>query len=213
MLRVEVADTGPGIAEAELAGLFQPFVQAGLTNSQAEGTGLGLAISRELAELMGGSLTAESDGKSGSVFRLELPAPLATPPLRESAAAPPAPAPRRVLIVDDNDLNRLLGQKLLEREGHSVEVACDGGEALAMIARGAPDVVLMDLQMPGLDGLETTRELRRRGSAVPVIALTANAVQGDRERCLAAGMDGYLPKPLDLAALRATLRGLEAGPA
>lgn len=213
VFRVEVSDTGPGIPEAELAGLFQPFVQAGLAHARAEGTGLGLAISRELAELMGGSLTATSDGKSGSRFLLELPAPLAAPPPRESAEASPAPVPRRVLIVDDNDLNRLLGQKLLEREGHVVEVACEGGEALAMIARRAPDIVLMDLQMPGLDGLETTRELRRRGCAVPVIALTANAVQGDRERCLAAGMDGYLPKPLDLAALRAAFQALETAPA
>lgn len=213
VLRVEVSDTGPGIAEAELPGLFEPFVQAGPRNARAEGTGLGLAISRELAELMGGSVTASSDGRSGSVFRLELPAPLAAAPRSEVPAPPPAPAPRAVLIVDDNELNRLLGQKLLERDGHSVEVASDGREALAAIARRSPDVVLMDLEMPGLDGLETTRELRRRGSAVPVIALTANAIQGDRERCLAAGMDGYLPKPLDLAALRAVFLALETAPA
>jgi signal transduction histidine kinase/CheY-like chemotaxis protein len=212
-LLVEVKDTGPGIAESDLAGIFQPFIQVGRTNAQAEGTGLGLTISRELAALMGGSLTAWSDGRSGCLFRLELPAPLAAPPLHEADATPTAPAPRKVLVVDDNDLNRLLGRKLLERDGHSVEVACDGGEALAMIARRAPDVVLMDLQMPGLDGLETMREIRRRGFEMPVIALTANAVNGDRERCIAAGMDGYLTKPLDLPALRATLRALEAEPA
>jgi len=213
VLRVEVSDTGPGIAESDLPGLFEPFFQAGPLDERAEGTGLGLAISRELAELMGGTLTAASDGRSGSVFRLELPAPLAAAPPGELPHAPPAPAPRAVLIVDDNELNRLLGQKLLERDGHTVEVASDGREALAAIARRAPDVVLMDLEMPGLDGLETTRELRRRGSAVPVIALTANAIQGDRERCLAAGMDDYLPKPLDLAALRAAFLALEPMPA
>lgn len=207
-LLVEVKDTGPGIAESDLAGIFHPFIQARRTNAQAEGTGLGLTISRELAALMGGSLTASSDGRTGCLFRLELPA-LLTAPSRQEAGATPAPsAPLAVLVVDDNDLNRLLGRKLLERDGHSVEVACDGGEALAMIARRAPDVVLVDLQMPGLDGVETMREIRRRGFEMPVIALTANAVSGDRERCVAAGMDGYLTKPLDLATLRAALSAL-----
>jgi signal transduction histidine kinase/CheY-like chemotaxis protein len=212
-LRVEVKDSGPGIAVSELDEIFQPFVRVGRTTVQAEGTGLGLAISRELAELMGGTLTAASDGRSGSLFRLELPVPLSAPPPQEAVVIPAAPTPRAVLVVDDNDLNRLLGQRLLERDGHSVQVARDGEEALAMIARRMPDVVLMDLQMPGLDGLQTMREIRRRGLAVPVIALTANAVNGDRERCLAAGMSGYLTKPLDLPDLRAALCGLEAVPA
>lgn len=210
--RFEVRDTGPGIPAHELERLFQPFVQAGDPRSHQEGTGLGLAISRELAELMGGSLTADSDGKSGSVFRFEVPAAAVAPPLRDASAELPAPAPRVVMIVDDNDLNLLLGQKLLEREGHSVLLAGDGEQALAMVGHRVPDVILMDVQMPGLDGLETTRELRRRGIGVPIIALTANAVQGDRECCLAAGMDGYLPKPLDLAALHAQLRELGSGP-
>jgi CheY-like chemotaxis protein len=205
-LRVDVSDTGPEIPDAESAAIFQPFVQAGPEGARSQGTGLGLAISRELAELMGGTLAVSSNGESGSLFRLELPAPLATPPLRETGSGAPMPAPRRVLIVDDNDINRLLGRKLLERDGHSVEVACDGQEALAMIERQTPDVVLMDILMAGLDGLETTRELRRRGFTVPVIALTANVVQGDRERCIAAGMDGYLSKPLDIDALREAFR-------
>lgn len=211
-LRVEVKDSGPGIAGSDLERIFQPFVQVGRTDLQSDGTGLGLAISRELAELMGGTLTASSDGRSGSLFRLELPAPLSAPPLQEAIVIPAAPTPRSVLVVDDNDLNRLLGQRLLERDGHSVQVARDGEEALEMIARCMPDVVLMDLQMPGLDGLQTMREIRSRGVAVPVIALTANALNGDRERCLAAGMSGYLTKPLDLADLRAALCGLETGP-
>jgi CheY-like chemotaxis protein len=207
-LRVEVKDTGPGIAGIEQTRIFQPFVQVGETDGRAEGTGLGLAISQELALIMGGSLTVSSDGRSGSLFRLEIPAPLAARPLPQSAVLAIRPTPRQVLVVDDNDLNRLLGQKLLERDGHSVQVACDGEEALAMVARHEPDVVLMDLQMPGLDGLQTMQEMRRQGFTVPVIALTANAANADRERCIAAGMDGYLTKPLELATLRATLRAL-----
>jgi CheY-like chemotaxis protein len=114
-----------------------------------------------------------------------------------------------VLIVDDNEINLLIGQKMLERDGHRVLVASDSDQAIDLIERRDPDVVLMDVLMPGRDGLETTRELRRRGLRVPVIALTANAVEGDRETCLAAGMVDYLPKPLDIKRLREAFSLLE----
>lgn len=208
LLRVDVKDTGPGIAGGDLTRIFQPFVQVGQPLKREEGTGLGLAISLELAALMGGTLTVSSDGRSGSLFRLELPARLAASPDPESAPVPVLPAPRRVLVVDDSEVNRLVGQKLLERDGHSVKVASNGEEALAMIALDEPDVVLMDIQMPGLDGLDTLREIRRQGFSVPVIALTANAACDDREHSIAAGMHGYLTKPLDLETLRSTLRAL-----
>jgi two-component system sensor histidine kinase/response regulator len=109
------------------------------------------------------------------------------------------------MIVDDNDINLMLAMKLLEREGYTVQLARDGEQALAMIEHSEPDVILMDIQMPGLDGLETTRALRRRGSKVAVIALTANAMQEDRECCIAAGMNGYLSKPFDVKALHAVM--------
>lgn len=205
LLRVEVKDTGPGISQTDLARIFQPFTQVGPLDGRGDGSGLGLTISRELAALMGGSITVLSDGVSGCLFRLEIPAPLTVPPLRDPARPPLAPTPRKILIVDDNELNRLLGKRLLERDGHLVQLACDGKEAIAMVSLNELDLVLMDLQMPGLDGLETMKEIRRLGSSVPVIALTASAVSADRDLCIAAGMTDYLTKPIDLAALQATL--------
>lgn len=208
-LHFEVRDTGPGIHPHELEELFKPFVQGGDSDRHKEGTGLGLAISRNLVELLGGSLTAISDGKSGSVFRFAVPAPRIEPLVKNPEIIPyPPPFSSSVLIVDDNEINLLLAMKLLEREGYTVQVARNGEQALAIIEQRVPDTVLMDIQMPGLDGLETTRLLRSRGIQVPVIALTANAMQGDRECCLAAGMDGYLSKPFDVKSLQSLMRDL-----
>jgi CheY-like chemotaxis protein len=108
-------------------------------------------------------------------------------------------------LVDDNAINRLLGERLLVREGHSVRVSSDGVDALALLEAGRFDVILMDVQMPTLDGLEVTRRLRARGDRTPVIALTANAVLGVREACLEAGMNDYVAKPIELVTLRAAL--------
>jgi signal transduction histidine kinase/ActR/RegA family two-component response regulator len=212
MLRFEVRDSGPGLPELELRRLLQPFDRGSTSLASLGGAGLGLAIAHELAELMGGSITAARAGTSGSAIHFEVPAPRVAAPVRDLAGEGRLPDPRVVLIVDDNKINLLLGQKLLERDGHSVLVARGGVEAIALIESSAPDLVLMDLLMPGLDGLETTRELRRRGIEVPVIALTANATDGARETCLEAGMDDYLPKPLDLARLRDAFRMLEGRP-
>jgi signal transduction histidine kinase/CheY-like chemotaxis protein len=212
-LRLAVRDTGPGIAAEDLAQLFQPFVQVGPAQSQEEGSGLGLALSRELAALMGGTLSAQSEPGVGSVFVLDVPAEPAPAP---AAVAAPAPAAEgqaiafkstlRVLLVDDNAINRMVGQRLLQREGHQVEVLESGEQAIERLARETYDAVFMDVQMPGLDGLETTRILRGKGLSTPVVALTANALSGDREVCIAAGMTDYLPKPLDLDELRAVVQ-------
>jgi signal transduction histidine kinase len=215
-LRLAVRDTGPGITAEDLAQLFQPFVQVGPGQSQEEGSGLGLALSRELASLMGGTLGAESEPGVGSVFVLDVPAELAPAPAAAAAPAPagsasPAKGPLRLLLVDDNAINRMVGQRLLQRDGHRVEVLESGEQALERLERDTFDGIFMDVQMPGLDGLETTRILRAKGVRTPVVALTANALSGDREVCLAAGMTDYLPKPLDLEELRAVVKRISAG--
>lgn len=209
ILRFEVKDSGLGFSGPELEKLLRPFGPAGAPSPGPGGFALGIEIARGLAEMMGGSITAAGSEGTGSVFCFEVPAPLATSPARERGELTRLPVARVVLIVDDNEINLLIGQKMLERDGHRVLVASDSDQAIDLIERRAPDVVLMDVLMPGRDGLETTRELRRRGLHVPVIALTANAVEGDRETCLAAGMVDYLPKPLDLRRLREAFSLLE----
>jgi CheY-like chemotaxis protein len=153
-----------------------------------------------MAALMGGTLTAEVEPSPGATFILELPAEVVEPP--RSPSDLPEGTRLRVLLVDDNAVNRRVGQRLLEKEGYAVEVSEGGREALDYLSRARFDLVLMDVQMPDLDGLETTRALRLRGDSTPIVALTANALVGDRELCLGAGMNEYLTKPLDLAKLR-----------
>ncbi len=210
--RFEVRDTGIGIAPDKVGHIFEPFEQAdGSTTRKYGGTGLGLSISRRLAELMGGTMGVESEPSRGSVFwftarlpRAELPAAVAEQP---KAAA----RPLRVLLAEDNPVNQRLAVRLLEKMGHASVVAGNGLEAVAALEDAEFDVVLMDVQMPEMGGIEATAEIRRReaasGGHIPIIALTAHAMKGDRERCLEAGMDGYLTKPLrpgELAAALAT---------
>ncbi len=208
VLRITVSDTGIGIAPGKLAAVFEPFIQAdGSTTRHYGGTGLGLSIAARLARLMGGRLWAESTPGRGSTFFCTLrcgtaaalphaPAPADAP---DDAEAPPPGRPLHVLLVDDNRVNQRVAAAMLERRGHTVTLADNGAAALAAL-QGTPfDLVLMDVQMPGMDGLQATAEWRRRehgtGRRVPIIALTAHAMKGDRERCLAAGMDAYLSKP------------------
>ena len=200
-LSFEVADTGIGIAPAKLDKLFESFSQADASTSRRYGgTGLGLAISRQLVQLMGGEIVAESLPGHGSRFRFDVRLEIAAEP--EEREQPPAPAtPRawhgaRVLVAEDNAVNQLVVETMLAKRGFEVDIAEDGEAALAKLADGGYAAVFMDCQMPNLDGYSATRRLRADGLRLPVIAMTAHAMQGDRERCLEAGMDDYLSKPL-----------------
>jgi CheY-like chemotaxis protein len=138
----------------------------------------------------------------------------AAPAQHQGAAAPAATRPLRILLAEDHAVNRRLAQRLLEKQGHTVILAEDGRQALAVLARETVDLVLMDVQMPGMDGLEATRAIREHEKAgaarIPIIALTAHAMTGDREQCLAAGMDTYITKPIQPGELQRAIQGLSA---
>jgi signal transduction histidine kinase/CheY-like chemotaxis protein len=211
-LRFEVEDTGIGMPPGDPERLFEAFVQGDASDARAYGgTGLGLAISRSLARLLGGDLTARSTPIGGACFCLRLPVNLEPAP--ELAAAPDrgaADLEGRILVVEDNATNRLLVRLVLETAGATVDEAADGHAALARVeaaaAAGTPyAAILMDIQMPELDGYEVTRRLRALGCRTPIVALTAHALDGHRERCLAAGCDAYCAKPIDREALLAVL--------
>ncbi|MCY2961164.1 MAG: ATP-binding protein [Planctomycetota bacterium] len=207
-LAFEIEDSGPGIPADRLGSLFQPFEQGdGSVTRRFGGTGLGLVISRRLAGLLGGTIDATSAPGSGSCFTLRLPMAvtgIASAPIEPRPALPSGPrlgAPPeggRVLVVDDGRDNRRLVSAHLLRAGYEVELACDGQQAVDRALAGGPgiDIVLMDMQMPVLDGYSATRELRDRGCEIPILAITAHAMTGDRERCLEAGCDGHLTKPI-----------------
>ena len=220
---IAVCDTGIGITPEVLARLFRPFSQAdGSTTRQFGGTGLGLAISRELAALMGGEIEVESAAGEGSVFRVRLALPEACAvagaheplPAAEMPAAARAFPGRVVVLAEDNPINREVAQALLANCGITSLVATNGLEAVEMVARTECDLVLMDCQMPEMDGFEAARSIRlmeaipgalrsEQGARLrlPIVALTANAMKGDRESCFAAGMDDYLTKPYTAAQL------------
>ena len=199
-------DTGPGIGDDEVERLFLPFEQ-GSAGRRHGGTGLGLALCRQLVDLMGGALHVRSRTGHGSTF-------LASLPLREVEAPPTAAAPAsapaasaeertlRVLLVDDGAVNRMVGAALLESLGAVVDTADDGWEALHAVRTTEYDLVLMDCQMPGLDGVAATRALRATlPEHLPVYALTADASGRERQACLDARMDGFLTKPVSAATL------------
>ncbi|MFO1198455.1 MAG: PAS domain S-box protein [Burkholderiaceae bacterium] len=217
VVRFEVQDTGIGIDPARVAGLFEAFEQADASTSRVYGgTGLGLAITRRLAELMGGAVGADGAPGRGSTFWF-------TANLRRgSSAGPRAPrrsaasielalrrdhAGARVLVVDDNPIGREVAQELAGAAGLVVETAHDGEAAVRAVRERRFDLVLMDLQMPGIDGFEATRRIRAlpHAGALPVIAMTANAFDDDRRACADAGMNGFLPKPVAPGELYATL--------
>ena len=224
-LLFSVTDTGIGMTPGELAALFQPFTQADAsTTRRFGGTGLGLVISRELALLMGGELRVESTPGRGSKFQLRATVGQPTPEqvselsalgsvgCGEATAVASMLVGRRVLLVEDNPVNQLLAKRVLERVGLEVTLAEDGQVAveLACAPRAAFDALLMDIQMPRMDGYEATRVIRARlgPGCPPIIAMTAHAMQNERERCLAAGMVAHVSKPVDVAQLYALLARL-----
>ncbi|MEX2316738.1 MAG: response regulator [Pirellulales bacterium] len=215
-----VGDTGIGISEEDQARIFMPFTQVDATVSRRQtGIGLGLAIASDLVHAMGGVLSVKSKLGAGSEFSFSIP--LTRESVGPASSLPPfadreesrSHRPRladmptvdklRVLLAEDVPANQMLVCRALSRRGHTVDVARNGHEAIDLVAKQKFDVILMDVQMPGLDGFQATAAVRSMngGARIPIIALTAHAMPGDRQRCLEAGMDDYLAKPLDLVQL------------
>jgi CheY-like chemotaxis protein/HPt (histidine-containing phosphotransfer) domain-containing protein len=230
VLRFDVTDTGVGISAEAQAHLFQAFTQAdSSTTRKYGGTGLGLAISKRLTELMGGTIGVESAPGQGSAFWFTVPLARAAGPatdelpavgpgaadgapaaVAERDGSAPRPAPgTRILLAEDVKINQRVAAGMLEHLGYAVDVASTGHEAVAAATDRAYAAILMDCQMPEMDGYAAASAIRDReppGQHTPIIAVTAHAMQGDRERCLAAGMDDYLSKPFRPAELAAMLR-------
>lgn len=217
LIEFAVTDTGPGIPAEQLDQLFREFSMLDASYARkAGGTGLGLAITKRLVEALGGTIGVTSEVGVGSCFFTRIPFKAAhgvldAGSLATSGAAGAGGAGMRVLLVDDNATNRLVGSRLLEAGGHQVVTANGGRDAMAVLRTQTFDCVLMDISMPEMDGIEATRHIREAqlvSADVPIVALTANVISGDRERFLAAGLDDYLTKPLRRAALEELLLNL-----
>ena len=217
-VRISVVDSGIGIMEASQRRLFEKFTQLdSSTTRRYSGTGLGLAISKELAHLMNGSVGIRSKPGEGSTFWVELPLqPANTLPASAQSARPRkgGAVNCRVMLVEDNAVSRKLAAAMLERIGCEVTCADDGRQALALLESDRWDLILMDCQMPGLDGYSAAREIRGRTDhpRIPIVAITANAGPADREQCLNAGMDDYITKPLRSEVLHAVVERWTRGP-
>jgi CheY-like chemotaxis protein/anti-sigma regulatory factor (Ser/Thr protein kinase) len=211
----KVTDTGIGMSAEQVARLFQPFEQAdSSTTRKFGGTGLGLAISRNLAQLMGGEITVESAPGKGSAFALRLPLIAVEAPLsahvQPSASTEKRLAGLKLLAAEDVAVNRLVLEDLLLYEGAQVIFAENGQQALDKLEEAgvdAFDAVLMDVQMPVMDGLEATRRIREIAPLLPVIGLTAHALEEERDKCLEAGMVAHVTKPIDIDLLVAAILG------
>jgi CheY-like chemotaxis protein len=216
LVRFAIRDTGIGIAREKQQLIFEAFRQAdGSTTRKYGDTGLGLAICSRLVEMMGGTIQVSSKEGAGSTFTFTVrfgiaalgssPRPTDSVSLKNMLDAVGTSngdmrrAPLTILLAEDNPVNQRLATRLLERRGHHVELASSGREAIEWAQRKTFDLILMDLQMPDMDGLEATAVIRRheKGGRTPIVALTAHTMKGDRERCLAAGMDNYINKPID----------------
>ena len=215
-IRFSVADTGIGISAADQERIFAPFTQVDASSTRRHGgTGLGLAIASDLVEAMGGRLSVQSREGEGSVFSFALNLSTVAPkaegeppgeaqPKNETAEVRMSPhGVLRVLVAEDTPTNQKLISHVLQKRGHHIDIAATGEEAVAAVVKRQYDVILMDVQMPKMDGLQATAAIRALPGRerVPIIALTAHAMSGDRQRCLDAGMDHYLPKPLDIRKL------------
>jgi two-component system, sensor histidine kinase len=221
-LEIAVRDSGIGIATENLQKIFEAFAQADTsTTRKFGGTGLGLAICRAIATQMGGSLDVASTLGVGSTFTLRINVPIGDAPVIEHAdrllgVPMPLRATRyRALVADDHVINQKIIARMLEGCDCDVEIVADGAAAVAAVERNSAtpfDVVFMDCQMPTMDGYDATIEIRRRGFAnLPIVALTANAMPGDRERCLAVGMTDYISKTVRAVEVKATLARLLDG--
>ncbi|WP_338667477.1 ATP-binding protein [Pseudodesulfovibrio methanolicus] len=211
-----VADTGIGIGDKALERLFAPFTQIDSSLSrQYQGAGLGLAITKRLTTLMNGVIAVESNEGLGSTFYVSIPfgledADQACTPEPAYSAGDGAASPLRVLVVEDDPVNLITANKIVKRLGHEAVSAIDGQKALEALRKTSFDLVLMDVQMPVMDGVETTKRIRSGEAGegnrrVPIIAMTAYAMLGDREKFLAAGMDDYLAKLVDIESFRTAL--------
>jgi len=209
-VEIAVSDTGIGIAPRAQKTLFNPFIQAdGRITRRYGGTGLGLAISRHLINKMNGKISLSSMLCVGSCFTVSIPiVPVTETTIKESPQQLSAPERSlRILLAEDSNTNQLVAKLMLEKRGHRVQIANNGDEAVRALQKEHEqfDIVLMDISMPVLDGLQATRLLREREIQIPIIALTANAMQSDKDECQKAGMDDFLAKPIRSAELNQVL--------
>jgi signal transduction histidine kinase/CheY-like chemotaxis protein len=218
-IRFDVEDTGIGIPPDKQALIFDPFTQAdGSHTRKFGGTGLGLTITKQIVELLHGRISVRSEVGRGSVFTIEMLAGVeldqqstvnryeALAQLHKESPAPAAPASGRILVAEDAKANQTLIQILLQKLGYQVTIVEDGQQAVDRLRSETYDLILMDMQMPVMNGYEATREIKTMGISTPVVAVTAHAMKGDEQKCLDAGCDGYLTKPIDKNKLAETLR-------
>lgn len=219
LIRFTVHDTGIGISPEHQARIFELFSQAdGSPTRQYGGMGLGLTLCNHLARLMGGTVRLESLPSEGATFHVEIPLEAAPDAAMQTAGITPPPPreaneKRHILVVEDNPMNRSLAKAMLNKLGYESSFAENGREAIEQLSSNGFDLIIMDCQMPVMDGFEATRAIRQReaeagGGHIPILAVTANAMAGDRERCLESGMDDYLSKPYKLEQLDAKLKAL-----
>ena len=208
--RIKVRDTGIGMSQTQLGSIFDAFVQVDNSDRRKYlGTGLGLSICRQLTHLMGGELTVQSTPKFGSEFTLSLPMQVVVEPQSDPGHTSTSgfdAQGRRILVAEDSKPNQLVFRSMLERRGYEVDVANDGIEACAAMNKKGQGstgygLILMDVQMPGMDGIEATRWIRNNGYSLPIIALTAKAFMEDEKACLEAGMNDFMTKPVNYDAL------------
>ena len=222
-LRFQIEDTGIGMTPEEIQKIFLPFEQAKNTRYNGEGTGLGLAIGQKLIEMMGSTLHVKSQPGEGSGFWVDLELPIAATPAEplHPISLPPnvvdesfsGKLPLRILLVEDTRINQKVALRMLKRLGYEADLANNGLEALEVLRRQSYDIVFMDVQMPEMDGFETTRQIYREWEDLHrpwIIAMTANAMRGDREKCLEAGMNDYISKPIEVEEIARSLRQYNA---